>query len=153
MTQANINNLSMDNLVNASIKDSSKKWFIVDVSGKVLGRAATRIANILQGKHKVNYLKHLEDGDKVIVINADKIELTGKKWSQKKYYRHTGYVGHLRETTYKDLLDKKPTFILKKAVKGMLPSNRLANRQLKNLYVYVGDSHPHDGQKPEKLSV
>ena len=83
MTQANMNNLSMDNLVNASIKETSKKWFIVDVNGKVLGRAATKIANILQGKHKVNYLKHLEDGDKVIVINADKIELTGKKMDSK----------------------------------------------------------------------
>lgn len=143
---------SMDSLVNSSIKDTSKKWYVVDVGGKVLGRSASEIAKILQGKHKVGYLKHLEDGDKVIVINADKIHLTGKKWQQKKYYRHTGYVGHLREINYKDLMEKKPTFIVKKAVKGMLPSNRLANRQLKNLYVYVGESHPHEAQKPEKIS-
>ena len=143
----------MNSLVNSSIKDVSKKWFIIDVSDKILGRASTEVARILQGKHKVEYLKHLEDGDKVIVINAGKIRLTGKKWQQKKYYRHTGYVGHLRETNYKDLMKKNPTFIFKKSVKGMLPSNRLANRQLKNLYVYAGESHPHEGQQPKKFEV
>lgn len=135
------------------VKEIEKKWFLVDASDKVLGRLATEIASRLRGKHKPTYSTFMDNGDFVVVVNADKISLTGKKWDAKKYYRHSGYMGGLTETTAREMLEKKPTEILFKAVKGMLPKNSLGRAQLKKLKVYAGAEHPHEAQQPEKLEL
>jgi large subunit ribosomal protein L13 len=137
----------------APIKEIDKKWFVVDASDKILGRLATEIASRLRGKHKPTYSTFMDNGDFVVVVNADKIALTGKKWDDKKYYRHSGYMGGLTETSAKEMLVKKPTDILFKAVKGMLPKNSLGRAQLKKLKVYAGAEHPHESQQPEKLEL
>ena len=130
-----------------------RKWWVIDASDKILGRLATRIATILQGKHKPQYTPHVDIGDYVIVINADKIKLTGKKWLQKKYYRHSGYPGGLKVQTAQDILNKHPERLIYHAVKGMLPKNRLGRKMLKKLKIYAGSEHPHEAQKPEKLEI
>lgn len=130
-----------------------RKWYVVDATDQTLGRLATRIAEILRGKHKPTFTPHVDTGDFVVVVNAEKIHLTGKKWEQKKYYRHSGYPGGIKETTYKDLLQKKPEFIVEKAVKGMIPHNKLGNQIITKLKVYAGPEHPHQAQQPEELDL
>lgn len=136
---------------NASTVD--KKWWIVDVEGKVLGRAASEIAKILRGKHKPSYTPHVDCGDNVIVINADKIRLTGTKWDDKQYIRHTGYPGGQRVLTAKELMEKHPIRMVEKAVKGMLPKSRLGSTLYKNMRVYAGTEHPHEAQEPQVLEI
>lgn len=134
-------------------KDSvSKEWVIVDAKDQVLGRLASQIAAVVRGKHKTNFTPHVDCGDNVIVINADKVRFTGKKMNEKVYTRHTGYPGGQRFTTPRQLLDKHPTRIIEHAVKGMLPRNRLGRRLFTNLYVYAGDQHPHAAQQPTELT-
>jgi large subunit ribosomal protein L13 len=134
-------------------KDIKRDWYIIDATGKTLGRFATKIAHILMGKHKPNFVKHLDLGDYVIVINADKMVLTGKKLSTKKYYHHSGYPGGLKEIAYEELMKEKPDFVLKKAVKGMLPKNKLGRKMLKKLKIYSGSKHPHQAQKPKIIEI
>jgi large subunit ribosomal protein L13 len=137
----------------AKEKEVDRKWYLVDAKDKVLGRLATQIAMRLRGKHKPIFTPHADTGDFVVVINADKVTLTGKKWDKKIYYRHSGYIGGLKEITAKKLLEKKPRDILRFAVKGMLPKNSLGRRQLKKLKIYTGSAHPHEAQQPEKLEI
>ncbi|PPR42821.1 MAG: 50S ribosomal protein L13 [Alphaproteobacteria bacterium MarineAlpha8_Bin1] len=133
-------------------KDIRKKWYLLDANGLVLGRLASRISQILRGKHKTSYSPHLDCGDNVIVINAEKIKLTGNKSKKKLYYKHTGYPGGLKETKFLDILNgKNPDFIIRKAVERMMNSNALAKKQLGNLRVFKGESHNLEGQKPEKI--
>lgn len=133
--------------------DNPQKWYVVDAKGAVLGRLATQIAQRLRGKHNPNFTPHADTGDWVIVINADKITLTGRKMDRKVYYRHSGYIGGLKEITAKDLLEKKPEALVRYAVKGMLPKNKLGRQLFKKLKVYAGETHPHEAQQPETLSI
>lgn len=128
-----------------------KKWYLVDAQDRVLGRLATQIANRLRGKHKPIFTPHADTGDFVVVINADKVALTGAKWDRKMYYRHSGYMGGLKTITAGKLREKRPEMLLRLAVKGMLPKNSLGRRQLKKLKIYPGPEHPHQAQKPEVL--
>jgi large subunit ribosomal protein L13 len=130
-----------------------KKWYVVDATDKVLGRLASRIAHILRGKHKPIYTPHVDTGDYVIVVNADKIKLTGKKKEQKFYYHHSGYIGHLKSIRYDKLLAQNPEKVIKLAVKRMLPRGVLARKMLKKLQVYRGSTHPHQAQQPEMLEI
>ncbi len=130
---------------------AEKNWVIVDADSQVLGRMASEVAKIIRGKNKPSFTPHVDCGDNVIVINADKIRLTGKKWTQKKYVRHTGYPGGQRFETPNDLKAKSSTRIIEKAVKGMLPNNRLGRQLFKNLHVYKGFEHPHEAQKPKEV--
>ncbi|MDY0210472.1 MAG: 50S ribosomal protein L13 [Acholeplasma sp.] len=130
-----------------------RKWYVVDAQGKTLGRLATQVASVLRGKLNTQYAPHVDCGDYVIVINAEKIELTGKKWNDKIYYQHSEYAGSLKETKAKDLMAKFPTRMVEKAVQGMLPHTTLGRDMYKKLYVYAGNEHPHIAQKPEKLEV
>ena len=133
--------------------DIKKEWFVVDASGALLGRMASKIAKIIRGKHKANYTPHMDCGDNVVVVNADKIKLSGNKWDQKEYVRHTGYPGGRRVIVAKDLLEKHPTRLIEKAVKGMLPKTKLGRAINKNLYVYSGESHQQMAQKPKVLNL
>ena len=135
------------------IKEIEKNWYVVDAEGKVLGRLASEIATRLRGKHKPNYSTFMDVGDFIVVINADKVKLTGNKLENKKYYHHTGFIGGIKETTAKELLEKKPTEVLHKAVKGMLPKNTLGRAQLKKLKIYAGNEHPHQAQQPVALEL
>jgi len=135
------------------VNEIERKWYVVDASGKVLGRLASQIAMRLRGKHKPIFTPHLDTGDFIIVINAEKIRLTGKKLDQKKYYRHSGYMGGLKTRTAKQMLDAKPEDVIRLAVKRMLPKNRLGRKQLKKLKVYSGPNHPHQAQNPEPLNL
>ncbi len=135
------------------VNEIERKWFIVDAESKILGRLATEIATRLRGKHKPNYSTFQDVGDFVVVVNAEKVRLTGKKLTGKKYYHHTGYIGGLKECTAEELLEKHPTDVLFKAVQGMLPKNSLGRAQLKKLKVYAGGDHPHDAQQPEELKL
>jgi large subunit ribosomal protein L13 len=128
-----------------------RKWYVVDASGCVLGRLASFVATRLRGKHKPFYTPHVDTGDHIVVINADKIALTGKKWDEKLYHRHSGYVGGLKSITAKQLLEKRPEDLVMHAVRGMLPKNRLGRKMFKKLKVYAGSEHPHVAQKPETL--
>jgi len=130
-----------------------KKWLIVDAEGKVLGRLATEIALLLRGKHKPSFTPHLDMGDYVVVINAEKIVLTGNKAEDKEYFKHTEYPGGKRFINIKKFLAEKPEFVIEHAVKGMLPKNKLNNKIMKNLKVYVGSEHPHEAQKPETVEI
>ncbi len=130
-----------------------RKWYIVDAEGKTLGRLSSEIAKVLRGKHKPIYTPHVDCGDYVIVINADKVELTGKKLDQKKFRWHTGYIGHLRERSYRELMAKKPEFVVEQAIKGMLPKNSLGRDMFRKLKVYSGTEHGHEAQKPEALEL
>jgi large subunit ribosomal protein L13 len=128
-----------------------RKWYLVDAEGKILGRLANRVAQILSGKDKPIYTPHLDVGDFVVVINAEKVKVTGGKEEKKVYYRHSGYPGGLKERTYEELLSKRPQDIIRKAVRGMLPKNKLGRQMLKKLKVYAGSKHPHQAQRLEKL--
>ena len=133
----------------AKNSDNKGKWWFVDAKGEVLGRLATRIASRLRGKHNPLFTPPVDTGDWVVVVNADKIVLTGKKMEKKNYYRHSGYIGSLKTTTAKELIEKSPEDLIRFAVKGMLPKNRLGRKLFKKLKVYAGDKHPHDAQMPE----
>jgi large subunit ribosomal protein L13 len=137
----------------AKQSDIMKKWYVVDASGMVLGRLATQVASRLRGKHNPLFTPHVDCGDSVIVINADKIVLTGRKWDQKMYHRHSGYSGGLKSIPAKKLLEKRAEDLVRFAVKGMLPKNRLGSKILKKLKVYTGGSHPHEAQQPQDLSL
>ena len=133
--------------------DVTKKWYIVDAENVVLGRLATTVANLLRGKHKPTYAPHIDTGDYVIVINADKVVLTGSKLDTKRAYRHSGYPGGLRSLTYRELLEKSPEKAVEKAVRGMVPHTKLGRAQMKKLRVFVGSEHPHTAQQPETVEI
>lgn len=137
----------------ASPSTIERKWYVVDATGHTLGRLASEIANVLRGKKKPIYTPHIDTGDYVIVINADKIKVTGKKLEQKIYYNHSSYVGGMKETTLKDMLARKPEYVINHAVKGMLPKGPLGRQMLRKLHVYVGAEHLHEAQKPEVLEI
>ncbi|MEN8230545.1 MAG: 50S ribosomal protein L13 [Bacteroidota bacterium] len=139
--------------VSANKETVQKEWFIVDAKDEILGRLASKIAMVLRGKHKPSFTPHVDCGDNVIVINAEKIKLTGNKMTKKQYVRHTGYPGGQRTQTPEDLLAKKPEAVLEKAVKGMLPKSRLGNAIFHNLHVFVGENHTHAAQQPKKLDL
>lgn len=130
-----------------------RKWYVVDATGHTLGRVSSEIAKILRGKHKPIYTPHVDTGDYVIVINADKIKVTGNKLDQKIYYNHSQYIGGMKETTLREKLQKKPTDVITLAVKGMLPKGPLGRKMLKKLFVYVGSEHKHESQNPEDLKI
>ena len=136
---------------NAKPGEIERTWYVVDAEGQTLGRLATQIADALRGKRKPEYTPHIDTGDFVVVVNAEKIAVTGKKREDKIYYRHSGYPGGLRQRTLAEQLERRPTEVLRKAVKGMLPRNRLARRQLTKLKIYAGPEHPHDAQNPTPL--
>jgi len=133
--------------------ETEKKWFVVDAEGKVLGRLATEIARRLRGKHKPVYTPHADTGDFIIVVNAEKVRLTGGKLDKKFYYRYSGYPGGMKQISARRQMEKKPEEILRHAVKGMLPKNSLGKRQFKKLKVYTGPDHPHQAQQPESLEL
>lgn len=133
--------------------DFKGKWYVVDASGAVLGRLASTVAARLRGKHNPLYTPHVDTGDFIVVINADKIRLTGRKWVQKLYHRHTGYIGGLKTASARELLEKRPEELIRRAVKGMLPKNKLGSRLYTKLKVYAGGEHPHQAQQPESLQV
>jgi len=133
--------------------DIKREWYVVDAQGRTLGRLASEIAKILRGKHKPIYVPHLDCGDYVIVVNAEKVRVTGKKLDQKFYYRHSGYPGGLKSINLRDQLQKHPTRVLKAAVRGMLPKNRLGRAMIKKLKLYAGSSHPHQAQQPKVLEL
>jgi len=137
----------------ATPAERQRDWYVVDAEGKTLGRLATQIADALRGKRKPEYTPHCDTGDFVVVVNAEKITVTGKKLTDKRYYRHTGYPGGIRSRTLAEMLDRRPEEVLRKAVQGMLPRNRLARQQLRKLKVYAGPEHPHDAQKPKPMEV
>jgi len=139
--------------VSANKATVDKEWVIIDAEGAVLGRLATVVASMLRGKHKTSFTPHVDCGDNVVVINADKVVLTGKKWSDKEYVRHTGYPGGQRITTAQELLKKNPIGLVENAVKGMLPKNRLGSELYRNMHVYAGANHPHEAQKPKKIEL
>ena len=134
-------------------EDVQRDWYVVDATGKTLGRLASEIAKILMGKHKPTYTPHVDNGDFVVVVNAEKIFVTGKKLDKKIYYKHTGYMGHLKETTLKEMLQKKPEEVIRLAVRGMLPKNKLRKRRMKRLKVYAGPNHPHTAQNPKPIEL
>jgi large subunit ribosomal protein L13 len=138
---------------NAKPDTIERRWYLVDAEGQTLGRLATRIADTLRGKRKPEYTPHIDTGDFVVVVNAEKVAVTGKKLEQKMYYRHSGYPGGLRARPLGEQLERRPTEVIRKAVKGMLPRNRLARQQLTKLKVYAGAEHPHEAQKPEPLPL
>jgi large subunit ribosomal protein L13 len=139
--------------VSANAATVNKEWLIIDATDQVLGRLASRVAYVLRGKHKVNFTPHVDCGDNVIVINAEKIRLTGKKLTDKVYVRHTGYPGGQRFSTPKELLSRKPFAVVEEAVRGMLPKNRLGADLFRNLHVYVGAEHPHQAQQPKQITL
>ncbi len=137
----------------ANAQTIERKWFVVDATEKTLGRLATEVASVLRGKHKPIYTPHVDCGDYVVVINAEKIKLTGKKWDQKMYYSHSGYRGGLKETNAKEVMAKFPTRMVEKAIKGMLPKTSLGADMYRKLFVYEGPDHKHQAQQPESLEV
>ena len=137
----------------ATPKDIDKQWVLFDAEGKSLGRIASPVADYLRGKHKPEFTPSMDTGDNVIVINAEKVKLTGKKTEQKKYFKHSGYPGSESFTTAEEKLEKDPTFLVKNAVKGMLPKNKLSRKLMTNLRVYAGSKHPHAAQQPEKVKI
>jgi len=137
----------------AKQSDNAGKWYVIDAEGLVLGRLASRVASHLRGKNNPLYTPSVDMGDNVIVVNADKVVLTGRKMDQKCYYHHSGYIGGLKTVPIKDLMKKKPEDVVRFAVRGMLPKNRLGRKIFKKLKVYTGDTHPHDAQQPEVLTI
>ena len=135
------------------ISEIEKNWWVVDAESQVLGRLASKVAQILRGKHKVNFVPHMDNGDCVVVVNAEKVMVTGNKEEYKSYFRHTGYVGGVKMTSLAHLRRTYPERIIEKAVKGMLPHNKLGRRMLGHLKVYAGPDHPHDAQDPKKLEI
>jgi large subunit ribosomal protein L13 len=138
---------------NAKPGEVERRWYVVDADGQTLGRLATRIADTLRGKDKAQYTPHVDTGDFVVVVNAEKVVVTGNKLDQKRYYRHSGYPGGLRSRTLREQLERRPTEVIRKAVKGMLPKNRLARKQINKLKIYAGPEHPHEAQAPQPLEV
>jgi large subunit ribosomal protein L13 len=138
---------------NAKPGEVERRWYVVDADGQTLGRLATQIADTLRGKGKPQYTPHVDTGDFVVVVNAEKVHVTGNKLDQKRYYRHSGYPGGLRSRTLREQLDRRPTEVIRKAVKGMLPKNRLARQQINKLKIYAGPDHPHEAQAPKQLEV
>ena len=139
--------------VSANAGTVTKEWVVIDATDQILGRLASRVALVLRGKNKPSYTPHVDCGDNVIIINADKVRLTGKKLTDRVYVRHTGYPGGQRFTTPKELLASKPTAVVKHAVRGMLPRTRLGDKIFGNLYVYAGSEHPHEAQKPKTITL
>ena len=135
------------------ISEIEKNWWIADADSQILGRLASKVAQIIRGKHKVNYVPHLDNGDCVVVINAEKIMVTGKKEDKKSYFRHTGYAGGVKTTTLSHMRRTYPERIVENAIKGMLPHNKLGRRMLKHLKVYAGSDHPHSAQSPKVLEI
>lgn len=133
--------------------DVDHKWYVVDAENQILGRLATTVAARLRGKHSPLYTPHVDTGDGIIVINAEKIRLTGRKWQQKTYYHHSGYMGGIKSITAEKLMEKRPEDLIRHAVKGMLPKNSLGRRIIKRLKVYTGGEHPHEAQEPVELSL
>lgn len=134
-------------------QDVQRDWYVIDAQGQTLGRLATRTAMILRGKHKPSFTPHVDCGDYVIIVNADKVHVTGQKMTQKRYYRHSGYLGGLKEISLRDQLQTFPNRVLEAAVRGMLPKNRLGRRLFKKLKVYAGPDHPHQAQQPKSLDL
>jgi large subunit ribosomal protein L13 len=139
--------------VSANATTVKKEWYVIDATDLVLGRLASRVALILRGKNKPDYTPHVDCGDNVIVVNADKVRLTGRKMDQKVYVRHTGYPGGQRITPVREMLRRKPFAVVEEAVRGMLPKNRLGARIFHNLYVYTGSEHPHEAQQPKQITL
>jgi large subunit ribosomal protein L13 len=137
----------------ANSETRQRDWYVVDAEGKTLGRLATRIADTLRGKHKPEYTPHVDTGDFVIVVNAAKVAVTGNKLQDKRYWRHSGHPGGIRSRTLGEMLDQRPEEVIRKAVRGMLPRNRLARRQLTKLKIYAGPDHPHTAQQPKEMEV
>jgi large subunit ribosomal protein L13 len=137
----------------ATPANRERNWLVVDATGKTLGRLATEIANVLRGKRKPEYTPHCDVGDFVIVVNAEKVSVTGNKRQEKRYYRHSGYPGGLRSRSFEEMIARRPEEVLRLAVKGMLPRNRLGRQQLRKLKIYAGPDHPHEAQKPAPLEV
>jgi large subunit ribosomal protein L13 len=135
----------------AKTDEVQKEWYIVDADGQTVGRLAVQIANVLRGKHKPTYTPHIDSGDHVIVINAEKVVVSGKKYEEKLYRHHTGFIGGLKTFTFKQMMERKPERIMEIAVGGMLPHNRLGRQQIKKLHVYVGTEHPHHAQQPKSF--
>ena len=139
--------------ISANKNTVSKEWVLIDAENEVLGRMAAKAANLLRGKHKTDFTPHVDCGDNVVIINADKIRLTGNKWNAKEYIRHSGYPGGQRTTTARELMAKKPTAMVEKAIKGMLPKNKLGSNLFRNLFVYAGSGHNQQAQKPKKVNL
>jgi len=133
-------------------EEVERQWFLIDAEGEIVGRMATQIATILRGKHKPTYTPHVDTGDNIIIVNAEKVRFTGQKWDQKEYQRYSGYPGGQKRRKASEMLEKKPIEIIEHAVRGMLPKNRLGRQMFKKLYVYVGGEHPHAAQKPETIN-
>lgn len=137
----------------ANIATVNKEWVLVDAKDQYLGRLASKVAKMLRGKHKADFTPHVDCGDNIVVINADKVKLSGKKWAQKQYFRYSGYPGGQKIETAEHLMQKDPRKIIEKAVKGMLPGNRLGNKLFKNLHVYIGEEHKQEAQKPRTINI
>ncbi len=135
------------------INEIDRKWYVADADGKVLGRIAAEIARLLRGKHKPTFCSFQDNGDFVVVVNADKIHLTGNKWDNKMYHHHTGFPGGIKSQTAREMISKKPEELIRQAVKGMLPKNKIGRAQLKKLKIYSGKEHPHQAQQPELLEI
>lgn len=130
-----------------------RKWYVIDAEGEVVGRLCTQVATMLRGKHKACYTPHVDCGDNIIIINADKVRFSGSKWDQKEYISYSGYPGGQKKVTAKEMMAKKPTFVLENAVRGMLPKNKLGRAMIKKLFIYTGTEHGHEAQKPEPLEI
>ena len=139
--------------VSVNKETAQKEWVEIDATGQTLGRLASKVAKLLRGKYKSSFTPHVDCGDNVIIINADKVELTGNKWTERKHLRFTGYPSGQREFTPADLMKKGPDRLFRKVVKGMLPKNKLGEAIIGNMYVYAGETHPHEAQKPKKLDI
>ena len=139
--------------VSANKETVNKEWLLVDADGQTLGRLSSKVAMLLRGKYKSNFTPHVDCGDNVVIINAEKIKLSGNKWNAKEYIRHTGYPGGQRSKTARQIFDQNPTILIEKAVKGMLPKNKLGSALYRNLYVYVGDKHNQEAQKPKECNL
>ncbi len=144
--------MSMKTFV-ATPENRQRDWYVVDAEGKTLGRLATQLADMLRGKRKPEYTPHCDTGDFVVVVNAEKITVTGKKMEQKRYWRHSGYPGGIRSRTLAEMLERQPEEVVRKAVKGMLPRNRLGRQQLRKLKIYTGAEHPHEAQQPKPIEI
>ena len=137
----------------AKKQEVDRNWYVIDADGEVVGRMCTKIAEILRGKHKPDFTPHVDTGDNVIILNADKVRFTGQKWAQKEYITYSGYTGGQKRRTATQMLDKKPTSIIRNAVKGMLPKNKLGNAMISKLFIYTGSEHPHAAQKPAEFKL
>ncbi len=143
----------MEKTYSAKTGEVERKWWLVDLEGQVLGRAATRIATLLRGKHKPQFTPHMDTGDFVVVVNADKVKLTGSKMKDKRYYWHTAFFGGIKNLTAEEALKRHPEWLIQRAVAGMLPKNRLGNQLIKKLKIFTGPTHEHEAQKPQKINL